>query len=58
MKKNLVLSCLLMCVAAAHSQTPVNFEKETWSLQPAIHTIDKKYQSESAVVLSDKRTLT
>ena len=57
MKKSLVLSCLVIYVTLTYSQTPVNFEKETWSQQPAIHAIDKKYQSESAVVLSDKRTL-
>jgi hypothetical protein len=39
-------------VQAQSSQPPI--QKEEWEARPTLHTLDKKYATESAVILLDK----
>lgn len=56
MKKTIVLSLLLSGIAG-YGQSTLPYEKETWTAQPKIHNIDKKYQGDPAVILTDRRTV-
>jgi hypothetical protein len=57
MKNVIVACCFFVCTVTSYGQTQLNVEKESWIAQPAIHAIDKKYNNEPAVILSDKRTV-
>jgi len=48
----IVLSFLLI-----HGYAQETFVKEDWSKTPALHSIDKKHQSESAIIVLDKRRM-
>src|ERR671912_736087 len=55
--KFLVASALgLLSSISVYCQEPA-FIKEKWSDKPALHTIDAKLNSESAVILLDKRRI-
>lgn len=54
--KRALLSLVLVAglIPAAISQ---DIERETWAGQPVLHTIDSKYNEESAVIILDKRRM-
>ncbi len=54
MKRSLIVSLITLIACAAYSQQP-KIVTESWEANPTIHSIDKKYDNESAVVLLDKR---
>src|SRR4051812_4401032 len=57
MREVIVACCVTVCTIPSFAQTKSLVKKESWSAQPAIHSIDKKYGNEPAVILSDKRTV-
>ena len=56
--KQVMTACLLVCSVSllAQTTTPV-LEQEQWSSQSGIKTLDNKYNSESAVILFEKRRI-
>src|SRR5450432_1586690 len=59
MKKILITLILPVCLQIAYGQkkTSPSILMEEWSNEPALHQIDSKYNSESAVILLDKRRM-
>ena len=54
MKRSLIVTLITLIACSAYSQQP-KIVTESWEANPTIHSIDKKYDNESAVVLLDKR---
>ena len=57
MRKQLLLLTITLIALQSSAQNTPKIEMETWSDNPALHTIDKKFENESAVILLDTRTL-
>lgn len=55
-KPLITLAVALLSFQVSYSQA-TQIEKESWEAKPAIHTIDKKYSNESAVILLDKKRI-
>ena len=57
MRKQLLLLTITLIALQSSAQNTPKIEMETWSDNPALHTIDKKFENESAVILLDTRKL-
>lgn len=57
MKRTSVCVVALLVVSALYSQPKPVIEPETWADKPMLHTIDKKFANESAVILMDTRRI-
>ncbi len=57
MKKSIFLALGILAIGKAFTQNAPKIEMESWSDKPALHTIDKKYENESAVILLDTRRI-
>ena len=57
MKKTILLAITVFTISTTYSQGYPHIEPETWSEKPALHSIDKKYENESAVILLDIRKI-
>ena len=57
MKKLTLFLSINLILGNAYSQTIPAIDREVWNEKPALHTIDKKFNDESAVVISDIRRI-
>src|SRR5450432_3727514 len=60
MKRTALIVIVILSAGKIYSQAPLakpGIVNETWSDKPVLHTIDKKFETESAVILSDIRRI-
>jgi len=57
MKQLCLMAISAMLLNNMYAQNLHTVETETWNDKPALHSIDKKYQQESAVILLDSRRI-
>src|ERR1700737_593944 len=54
MKKILVFLLLASIAVTGRSQTP-DIKRDEWTAKPALHTLDRRYEKESAIIIQDSR---
>src|ERR1700733_13090155 len=57
MKRITLLAITAFVLCKTYGQAKPDIEVERWNDKPVLHTIDKKYENESAVILSDTRRI-